>query len=166
MRLYHELRNPGIASEELCAFLVSQLSIEFARFLAAVDEPDQKGGLSAWRQRLIDARIASPGPLPTAVELAGICKLSTRQLRRCFRASHGCSVNEYLAQMRIETAKRRLFTRAPLKEIAKSLGYSSQANFTGAFRRTTGSTPNEFRKRVAATTQRPTVDRHSSSDEK
>lgn len=151
MRLYHELKNPGMASEEFCASLFTAISIEFARFLVAVDEPDQKGGLSAWRQRLIEERVASAGPLPTAGELAHICKLSTRQLRRGFRASHGCSVNDYLAQMRIETAKRRLFTKASLKEIAQSLGYSSQANFAGAFRRATGSTPSEFRKRIAAT---------------
>lgn len=150
MRLYHELRSPGIASEEFCASLLSAIAIEFARFLVAVDEPDQKGGLSTWRQRLIEARVASAGPLPTAAELADICKLSTRQLRRGFRASHGCSVNDYLAQMRIETAKRRLFTKATLKEIALSLGYSSQANFAGAFRRATGATPGEFRRRVAA----------------
>lgn len=151
MRLYHELKNPGIASEEFCGSLCTAIAIDFARFLVAVDEPDQKGGLSTWRQRLIDERVASAGPLPTAGELADICKLSTRQLRRGFRASHGCSVNDYLAQVRIEAAKRRLFTKAPLKEIAESLGYSSQANFAGAFRRATGSTPNEFRKRVEAT---------------
>lgn len=153
MRLYHELRSPGLASNEFCSALVAAISIEFARFLLAVDEPDQKGGLSSWRQRLIEERVAAAGPLPTAGELASICKLSTRQLRRGFRASHGCSVNDYLAQMRIETAKRRLFTKAPLKEIARSLGYSSQASFAGAFRRATGSTPSEFRKRVEATVQ-------------
>lgn len=153
LRIFHEVRNPGIASSELCASLVSQLSIELARFLAAVDEPDQKGGLSAWRQRLIDQRIAAAGPFPTAAELAELCKLSTRQLRRGFRASHGCSMSDYLAQMRIETAKRHLFTDVALKQIAELLGYSSQANFSGAFRRATGWTPSEFRNQVAASSR-------------
>jgi len=153
MRLYQELKTPGLASKVFCASLFAATSIEFARFLVSVDEPDQKGGLSTWRQRLIDERVASEGPLPTALELAQMCKLSTRQLRRGFRASHGCSVSDYLAQMRIDAAKRRLFTIAPLKEIAASLGYSTQANFASAFRRATGTTPSEFRTRVEATSR-------------
>ena len=151
LRLYQEVRTPGRASEELCTALVTQISIELARFFIAVDDPDKKGGLAGWRQKIVDERIGANGPLPTVAELAELCKLSTRQLRRGFRTSHGCSVNDYLAQMRIETAKRRLYSNAPLKEIAISLGYASQANFAGAFRRATGSTPGEFRKRVAAT---------------
>jgi AraC family transcriptional regulator len=72
MRLYHELRSPGLGSNEFCSALVTAISIEFARFLLAVDEPDQKGGLSPWRQRLIEERVAAAGPLPTAGELAAV----------------------------------------------------------------------------------------------
>jgi AraC family transcriptional regulator len=53
-----------------------------------------------------------------------------------------------MAQMRIEAAKRRLATQESIKEIAVSMGFSSQSTFTYAFRRRAGITPNQFRKRV------------------
>lgn len=150
MRLYHELRSPGIGSDELCRALISQASIELARFLISVGDPDENGGLAAWRRRIIDERVSVSGPLPTVSELAELCKISPRQLRRAFRTSHGCSVTEFLAQRRIETAKRRLYSRASLRDVAASLGYASQSSFTDAFHRATGTTPGEFRKRVIA----------------
>lgn len=149
MRLNHELRNPQEGAAEVCEAIVSQLAIELARHLVATKEPDAKGGLAQWRLRLVSERIADPAqPYPTATELAGLCRLSVRQFSRAFRVSKGASVSDYLSHTRIDVAKRRLYTTESIAEIARSLGFSSQSSFTVAFRKATGTTPGQFRKRL------------------
>lgn len=143
--LYHEIGRPD-RSAELCEAIVTHISAELARYILSVNEPTEKGGLSSWRLRTIDNRLSEPGKLPTLQELASLCKLSVRQLTRGFRASRGCSISAYLAQLRIDEAKRRLCTRASIKEVAASLGYASQSAFTFSFRKATGITPNHYRK--------------------
>lgn len=149
LRLNHELRRPEEGSIPLCEAIVQQLSIELARYLIAARASDAKGGLASWRLKLVDDRITDPAmPYPAARELAKLCRLSDRQFSRAFRASRGCSVSDYLAQTRIETAKRRLCTAESISEIAASLGFATQSSFTAAFRRSSGITPAQFRKQV------------------
>ena len=151
LRLNEELKQPSASSAGLGDAIVAQLAIELARHLAAASAEDDKGGLASWRLRLIDERIADPDAVyPTVTELASLCRLSTRQFSRAFRASRGCGIAEYLAQTRIDAAKRKLYTSAPIAQIAVSLGFASQSSFTAAFRRLTGTTPDQFRKRIAA----------------
>lgn len=148
-RLNHELRHLRDGSRELCTAIVQQLAIELGRYLGAASEPDERGGLAAWRIRVIDARIADAAQTyPTAQDLAALCRLSTRQFARAFRASRGCSPGDFLAQVRIETAKRRLYTTEPLAQIAATLGFATQSSFTAAFRKATGVSPGQFRKRL------------------
>lgn len=148
-RLNHELRDPQTGYRELCTLIVQQLAIELGRYLGGASEPDESGGLAAWRLRLIEERIFDPSQTyPTVQELAAMCRLSTRQFARAFRASRGCSPGDYLAQTLIETAKRRLYTTEPLAQVAASLGFATQSSFTAAFRRATGVTPGQFRKRL------------------
>lgn len=148
LRLVQEMRHPRIASGELCEAIVVQLGIELARHLLAINEPVRKGGLASWRLRTIEKRAAEPGAPPTLGELSELCNLSARQLTRGFRISRGYSIGDFLAQSRIEAAKRRLATSESVSQIADSLGYSSPSNFTASFRRATGFTPSEFRTRV------------------
>jgi AraC family transcriptional regulator len=150
LRLNQELKSPGVASGILCEATTTLLAIELARYLTSVSEPDQKGGLASWRQRIIDDRVHSEAESPSVKELAKLCRISDRQLRRGFKASHGCSISEYLGQMRIEAAKRRLATSDSLKSVALGLGYSSQSSFTAAFRHATGTTPKLYRKRIGS----------------
>lgn len=149
LRLNNELRRPEVGSFPLCEAIVKQLSIELARYLVAAKASDAKGGLASWRLKLVDDRITDPTMLyPTARELAALCRLSDRQFSRAFRVSRGCNVSDYLAQNRIETAKRRLSTTEPISEISASLGFATQSSFTAAFRRATGITPAQFRKQL------------------
>lgn len=147
-RLSQEIRQPGVGDEILLEAIVTQISVELARYLLAIDEPIDRGGLAAWRLRLIDKRIESSEPLPTLVELAQLCNISTRQLTRGFRTSRGCSIGDYVEASRIEAAKRRLATDEGIKSIALAVGFSSQSAFTYAFRRSAGVTPHDFRQRI------------------
>lgn len=148
MRLYDEVKNPGVGSEALFEALVTQLSIALARYYLDASAPDTKGGLAPWRMRLVDDRMSDPKErYPTVAELALLCRLSVRQFSRAFKVSRGCSANEFLRQNRMNSAKRRLFSRQSLAEVAQNLGFASQSSFTAAFKRATGATPAEFRKR-------------------
>lgn len=147
-RLSQEIRQPKVGTDQLNEAIITQLSIELARYLLAIDEPTDRGGLASWRLRLIDRRIESSEPLPTLVELAELCNISTRQLTRGFRTSRGCSIGDYVERCRIEAAKRLLATDESIKSIALAIGFSSQSAFTYAFRRSAGVTPHDFRQPI------------------
>lgn len=147
-KLAHEIHHPGLASRTLTNNLASLIAIELARYFAAIDAPAEKGGLAAWRLKLIDERIAELRAAPTLPELAALCNLSTRQLARGFRTSRGSSIGEHIAQSRIDLAKRLLITEASITEIADQLGFSSLPAFSFAFRRGAGVSPRQFRTRV------------------
>jgi AraC family transcriptional regulator len=154
-RLGQEMRNPRLSANAMCEAIVAQLAIELARYIESVDEPAERGGLAPWRLRLIDERLAEPREPPSLAELARLCALSIRQLTRGFRASRGCSVADYLAQVRVDAVKRRLITDQSIKSIATELGYSNQSNFTSAFRRATGTTPKVYRDRIRSARTSP-----------
>jgi AraC family transcriptional regulator len=145
LRLARELQNPGVKSAALAEAISVQLAIEAARYLIAVSDDAVTGGLASWRLRVIDKRLTQEGPSPTLPELATLCNLSVRQLTRAFRTSRGSSIGDFMAQSRIEMAKRRLMSEGCVKAVANSMGFSSQSTFTYAFRRATGVTPGQFR---------------------
>jgi AraC family transcriptional regulator len=148
LRLVEEMRNPGFASHVLLELVSAQLAIELARYCASVKEGSAAGGLAPWRLRLIEERLKELREAPTLAELATLCNLSVRQLTRGFRASRGRSIGDFVAQSRIEHAKRLLATDQSVKAIAYSLGFTSPSSFSFAFRRATGETPREFRLRA------------------
>jgi AraC family transcriptional regulator len=154
LRLAAEMRNPGFASEALTELIVAQLAIELGRYCTVVKQGPATGGLAPWRLRLIDERLREVREAPTLAELAALCNLSVRQLTRAFRASRGRSIGDYVAQCRIDHAKRLLATEQSVKAIAYSLGFASPSGFSFAFRCATGRTPREYRERTGGNAQR------------
>ena len=148
MRMTREVCHPGFASEMLIELMAPQLAIELGRYCASIEDAPAKGGLAAWRLRLLDERVKELGKAPSLSELAELCNLSVRQLSRGFRISRGCSIGHYVEQTRIENAKRLLLGGKSIKSIAYSMGFSTPSSFTYAFRRTTGSSPAEYRDKV------------------
>ena len=148
LRLGGEMRHPGFASEMLAELIGAQMAIELGRYYTAINDGPVIGGLAPWRLKLIDERLAEQREIPTLAELAGLCNLSVRQLTRAFRTSRGCSIGEYVAQSRIDNAKRLLSTTDSVKAISYSMGFASPSAFCYAFRRATGETPRQYRERV------------------
>ena len=75
--------------------------------------------------------------------------MSVRTLQRRLRAM-GLTYSDVVQRARRSAAQRFLTDRgAEIAEIARALGYSDPAHFTRAFQRWTGSTPCEFRARLA-----------------
>jgi len=147
LRLAEETRHPGFASQLLVELVAAQLAIELCRYCTRVADPPLPGGLAPWRLRLIDERLREVCKAPTLAELAALCRLSVRQLTRGFRVSRGCSIGNYVAQSRVDHARRLLAAEQTVKAVAYSLGFSSPPAFAHAFRRATGETPREFRRR-------------------
>ena len=72
--------------------------------------------------------------------------LSYFHFSRAFKQSMGRTASNYIAERRIERAKKMLEeTELPISEIALRSGFSSQSHFTTAFRRFAGATPKVFR---------------------
>lgn len=146
-RLGAEAAAPGRGSRMLCEFLLGQLIIELGRYFEAIGDEPASGGLAAWRLRLIDERLQDLRNPPTLGELAVLCRISVRQLTRGFRASRGATIGDHIAHTQIETAKR-LLDGHNVKSVAAEVGFASPASFMHAFRRSTGLSPLQFRRRV------------------
>ncbi len=84
--------------------------------------------------------------------LADHFKVSAFHLNRVFRSSQNTTVMRYVTELRIKAAQRMLGgQRERINEIAQLVGFKSVANFCTVFRRHTGLTPNQYRKRHAKT---------------
>lgn len=145
MRMGNELQNPGFAHELLLDSLAVQLAVELRRYCTTIHPESDSGGLAPWRLKRIDERLEVPGFAPTLVELADLCNLSVRQLTRAFRISRGSSIGDYVSAKRIEQAKRMLLEGQNIKSVSGDMGFSSPSAFTVSFRKTTGTTPRQFR---------------------
>jgi len=144
IRMGQELRNPGFAAEALIELIAAEITIALARQLRNVEAPSIKGGLSPWRLRLIDDYLEAHPAKASLTDLAEACQLSIRQLSRAFRLSRGCPIGTYIAQFRMEVARHRLASGAPVRNVAAELGFSSPSTFSAAFRRVTGEAPGRY----------------------
>jgi AraC family transcriptional regulator len=80
-------------------------------------------------------------------DLAAVACLSPFHFIRMFRNRMGMPPHRYLSQMRLDLAKSLLTaSEVPLCEISQRCCFSSQSNFTRAFRRAIGMTPDAFRR--------------------
>jgi len=108
------------------------------------------GGLSP--KVLVRAIERLRSDVDTDVSLAALASeagLSRFHFCRAFKESTGLSPHAWLRQYRLEQAMNMLRdSDASIVAIAAALGYSSQAAFAAAFRKLTGETPSEWRRRV------------------
>lgn len=94
--------------------------------------------------RILVDRMADP---PGLSQLSRMVGLNRNKLNRGFKKLYGDTVFNVLRNARLAEACSLLrHTELSLAEIAFSIGYNSQANFTTAFRRHFGQPPNMVRK--------------------
>ena len=82
----------------------------------------------------------------SVAELAEMCNISISGLKRIFDKYAGISVHKYFLKLKLQNAVEMLMGGATVSETAVSLGFSSQAYFTKAFRRELGQNPSEIKK--------------------
>jgi AraC family transcriptional regulator len=133
---------------------VTPLAVEGAalEILVAAARPVGRDALPrrppAWLKRVVDllqARFLDGLRLPEVAREAGVHPV---HLTRVFRAHHGVSLGAYVRGLRLDWAATRLAgSRSTLGDIALEAGFADQSHFTRMFKRHTGSTPGQFRRR-------------------
>jgi transcriptional regulator GlxA family with amidase domain len=83
-----------------------------------------------------------------AAEVARVSGLPKRTFDRRFRAATGYSPLAYVQALRIEEAKQMLETGSdPVDAIGREVGYEDASSFSRLFRRQTGISPGDYRRR-------------------
>jgi len=101
------------------------------------------GPLAKARQRLLH-RFNQPH---TTESLARSVGLSPSHLRRRFKAVFGCTPMEFLERVRMEQAARLIKGgELSIKEVARKVGYLDANNFSTAFKRFHGRSPQSHRR--------------------
>ena len=96
---------------------------------------------------VIRALLADGSGHPSVQLVADRMGTSVRTLQRRLRAS-GVTYAVLVQEVRCATARRMLKEGGQrIADVARTLGYSDPAHFTRAFRRSTGLTPRDFRRR-------------------
>jgi AraC family transcriptional regulator len=108
------------------------------------------GGLSPNALRRAIERLRSDSDADVSLAaLASDAGLSRFHFCRSFKESTGLSPHAWLRQHRLEQAMNMLRdTEASVVSVAAALGYASQTAFAAAFRKLTGETPSNWRRRV------------------
>jgi transcriptional regulator GlxA family with amidase domain len=110
------------------------------------DPPTDHGDAAvATAQRWIAANSAVANPVE---EMLGQSGLAERTFKRRFKLATGRTPIEYVQLARVEQAKRLLETSGePIEQISWTVGYEDAASFRRLFKRVTGLTAGEYRRR-------------------
>ena len=153
MRLAHEVLAPGYNVDVLSEGLCTTIAVDLIRHLRSIDpEPEMvAGGLAPWQLRRIIGYVDThPGAMGNVTELAALCGISCRHLRRLFKQTTKQTLHEYVRDAWVTKAKSLLCdTELPLKEITSRIGFTDPSSFSMAFRRATGAAPRTFRQQFA-----------------
>jgi YesN/AraC family two-component response regulator len=85
----------------------------------------------------------------TLEEIANNVFLSTSYASRIFKKVQGVSIVEYIANVRIDEAKKLLANpHYQIDEIANSVGYTDASYFTKVFRKYSRMTPSQYRQSI------------------
>lgn len=148
LKIHSELRQAGFAAQVVVESLANTLAVALIRRFGmerSGNPSPRMGGLAPWRMRLIRERVFADQPAPDLTELAELCGMSVRHLSRAFKSETGSTIAKFVEQATIERARNLLTgTDKPIAEIARTLGFSSSANFAYAFRRATGLRPSDL----------------------
>ena len=80
-------------------------------------------------------------------DLSTLFNINKFYLARKFKEEYGYTINQYVTNLRITTAKELLrFTDLNMTEIANDLGYNDSAYFTRVFTKEIGLSPLKFKK--------------------
>ncbi|HKR66061.1 MAG TPA: AraC family transcriptional regulator [Thermoanaerobaculia bacterium] len=126
----------------------SSLRIEAAAIdlLATLPAPIESRA-PRWLQLAVDYVHAMQPLRVRTPELARIAGVHPVHLARTFRRVHGCTISEYVRNLRVERAMRLLRGGDTLDQIALDAGFADQSHFCREFKRVAGVSPGEFRAR-------------------
>lgn len=86
-------------------------------------------------------------PLLSVEEISDHLSLSVSYIRQVFKEAYGITLADFILEARIENVKKLLeSTNWTIADIAGSSGFQTKSHFHTAFKKTTGMTPNEYRR--------------------
>ncbi|HMO67539.1 MAG TPA: helix-turn-helix transcriptional regulator [Novosphingobium sp.] len=157
--IHAELVQPSFGRDLLVDAAGTMILVELARYGRELERASPRSaavrGLAPWQLRRIQERLAASPQThyPDLAELAALCGISKSHLMRSFKASTGWQIHKFIAEERLKSAKAMLQAdHHSFKEIARLLGFGSAAYFATAFRRMTGMTPSDYRKKARGST--------------
>ncbi len=121
-------------------------SFVMAQVDAALGARTARGGTASSVARIIAETLADG--IPTIEQIAGQLETSERTLRRRL-ADDGTTFDDVVIGLQRERAVGLLAGPSPLRDIAMAVGFRDASTFTRAFRRWTGKTPSEARRRLS-----------------
>jgi AraC family transcriptional regulator len=141
-RLFRELNKEDPASSIAIEGLVLEIIADASRQI----EPTSRRPIPRWLSQAKESLHEEFMDPPKLEDLARRSGVHTVHLSRAFRSHFGCTVGDYIRQLRVEHARMQMATtETPLVDIAADAGFSDQAHFTRIFKRMTGMTPGQFR---------------------
>lgn len=150
IREIHALKesDPGFALDVLSSF-ASLWRLAFSCITGDMGEKRQSGGEKEERVKALISYIRSAySEELTVSDLAAVSGFSRSELYRSFSVYANCDPMEYVSSCRLSAASQLLIEgEMGVTEIALATGFSSAAYFGKFFRRHTGLSPREFRKK-------------------
>ena len=142
-RMYQEFSD----RDEFSPLALEGISTELLIAASRKDQRKTERNPPAWLGRLKEFLRQNFSEPPGLNELAKAVEVHPTHLARVFRQFERCTVGDYIREVRIDYARRRLTeSREPLVQIALTAGFADQTHFTRSFKRVTGMTPTEFRR--------------------
>ncbi len=155
VQIHKELASPRLGAEVMTQLYMGQFYLELLRLLhfysyekstekqAAQDSDNFRYSKIEW---YFGDHFAEP---ITEADLAAVLELSKRQTSRVLQQIYGMSFREKLVSIRMSNAARLLTsTNLSIQQIAKSVGYDSEAGFYLAFRKQYGMSGTAYRKQA------------------
>lgn len=146
-----ELASEQSGGGRMLSLLIEQLSIHLLRVHLNVRtssriEMSRAGPVDRRVRRAVEFMHNNYAQELSLEEIAAAAYLSEYHFARLFKQVTGITTGAYLANLRLEHARRLLAeTRLSISQIGAMVGYQSQSHFTKVFKSATGVTPRVFR---------------------
>lgn len=140
-RLRRELQRRDALSPIVVEGLMLELFAETTRHRDVSRPP-------SWLRAVRDTIATEFASRLTIASLAASAGVHPTHLARAFRQHYGCTVGELQRELRVAYALLRIEAGDALNTIAADAGFADQSHLTRTFRKVTGSTPAEIRRRA------------------